>query len=83
VYVEIAVTASEPRTMARSIGARKGNCFSIHVSSTPKKVETSGTPDARFAASPSTPCGIGQKAWMASKPPARASRAAAAEPAAT
>jgi hypothetical protein len=81
--VLIAVTASEPRTMRRSSGARKGNCFSIQVSSTPKKVETSGSPDARLAASPSTPCGIGQKAWTTSNPPVFASLAAAREPAAT
>ena len=63
--------------MRRRSGARKGNCRSIQVSSTPKKVETSGSPVFRFACSPGTPCGIGQKACSTSKPPSLATRAAA------
>ncbi len=69
--------------MRRSTGARKGRSRSIQVSSTPKKVETSGTPEARFAASPRSPWGRGQKACSTSNPPPRARRAAAIEPAAT
>ena len=83
VYADITVTASDASTTFRITGANTRLVAPSHVSSAEKNVDTSAASDALRAATPNSPCGIGQKACTTSNRPSRAILAAAREPAAT